>query len=135
MPRGRIDTLFRLVRGYAATRVPWLDAVSWKTCRFADRVHEKEGWRFFAHSGHLDVYTVCFCRAAEYELSDEEIIGISAHELGHVVGIRDGWPCHEYTTGRDMRIEREADRIAKTVLGFRSLRYNRRALQEIRIGL
>lgn len=127
----RVGTLFRIVRDYAALKVPWLSKVKPVFCTIADGYHKKK-WRFFAHSGHLDVYTVCFAKAAERELTDEEVLGISTHELGHVVAIKDGWPEHATATGRSAKVESEADRIARHVLGFRNLRYNLRTLQELR---
>ena len=108
---GRVETLFGLVRAHAAMRVPWLSKVRVKFCPLADGYH-KTKWRFFAHSGHLGVYTVCFARAAETELTDEETLGVAAHELGHVVAIRDGWPEHATAAGRSAKVESEADRIA-----------------------
>lgn len=131
MPPGRVETLFALARDYAARRVPWLARVKFRFCREADDWHRHK-WRFFAHSGHLGVYTVCFARASETELTDEEVLGISAHELGHVVAIKEGYPEHATAAGRSARVESEADRIARQVLGFRGLQYNLRTIQELR---
>lgn len=128
----RVEILFGIARNYAAKKVPWLARVKFTFCREADDWHRHK-WRFFAHSGHLGVYTVCFARASETELTDEEALGISAHELGHVVAIRDGWPEHATATGRSARVESEADRIARRVLGFRGLKYNLRSLEELQL--
>jgi hypothetical protein len=77
------------------------------------------------------VYTVCFARASEEELTDGEILGISAHEFGHIVAIRDRWPEHEFHETRHPAVEEEANRIARRVLGFRGLKYNLRTLEEL----
>ena len=129
----RVEILFGLVRGHAALKFPWLGAVKVAFCPLADRHHAKK-WRQFAHTNHR-VYTVCFARAAETELTDEEILGMSAHELGHVVGTRLRYPEHARPGGgrsTPKRIQDEADRIAREVLGFDGLRYNRRTLEELR---
>lgn len=131
--RGRVETLFGLVRGHAALKFPWLGAVKVQFCKQADAEHRKS-WRQFAHTGH-HLYVVCFARAAELELTDEEILGMSAHELGHVVGTRLRYPEHT-KRGRGKRtpkrVQDEADRIAREVLGFTGLRYNKRTLEELR---
>jgi hypothetical protein len=80
------------------------------------------------------VYTVCFAKAAEFELTDEETLGMSAHELGHIVGKRLRYPEHSrpiITKRTPQVVQDEADRIAREVLGFETLRYNKRTLQEI----
>lgn len=130
---GRVETLFGLARGHAACKFPWIAQVKVKFCSKADRDHAMK-WRQFAHTNHA-VYTVCFSRAAERELTDEEILGMSAHELGHVVGKRLRYPEHSRpVTGKrtPKRVQDEADRIAVEVLGFEGLRYNKRTIQELR---
>jgi hypothetical protein len=128
----RVEELFTLARDYAALRVQWIKKVRPTFCKLADDYHRGK-WRFFAHSGHLDVYTVCFAAASERELTDGEILGISAHELGHVVAIVDGYPEHEHTEVRSAAVEEEANRIARQKLGFRGLKYNLRTLEELRL--
>lgn len=131
---GRVATLFGLVRAHAAQRFPWLGKVEVRFCVSADREHRKR-WRQFAHTGH-DPYTVCFARAAERELTDEEILGMSAHELGHVVGTRLRYPEHMKPgrgRGTPQRVQDEADWIARKLLGFPTLSYNRRTLEELRV--
>ncbi len=129
---GRVETLFSLVRAHAALKFPWLGQIKLRFCDLADADHRKK-WRQFAHTNHA-VYTVCFARAAEDELSDEEILGMSAHELGHVVGKRLRYPEHTRaipSKKTPKKVQDEADRIAVKVLGFEGLRYNHRTLQEI----
>ena len=129
---GRVEILFGLVRAHAALKFPWIGFVKFAFCPLADRHHAKK-WRQFAHTNHR-VYTVCFARAAEVELLDEEILGLVAHEIGHIVGKRLRYPEHSRPgTGKSTpkRIQDEADRIAKEVLGF-DIRYNKRTLQELR---
>jgi hypothetical protein len=131
---GRVEILFTLVRAHAAMKFPWLAKVKFAFCSVADR-HHAEKWRQFAHTNHR-VYTVCFAKASETELTDEEVLGMSAHELGHVVGKRLRYPehtkSHPRSKGTPRVVQDEADRIAIEVLGFRGLRYNRRTLQELR---
>lgn len=129
----RIEVLFGLIRSQAALRFPWISNVKVKFCPMADRDHGMK-WRQFAHTNH-HVYTVCFAKAAEIELFDEEVLGMSAHELGHIVGKRLRYPEHSRptTTKRTPKaVQDEADRIAQEVLGFDGLHYNHRTLQELR---
>jgi hypothetical protein len=130
---GRVETLFGLARGHAALRFPWIGSIQVQFCKAADEAHRKK-WRQFAHTGH-ESYTVCFARAAEDELTDEEILGMSAHELGHVVGTTLRYPEHmrrRKGSATPKKVQDEADRIAREVLGFNGLRYNRRTLEELR---
>ena len=130
----RIEILFGLVRAQAALRFPWISQVKVRFCPKADRDHAMK-WRQFAHTGHV-VYTVCFAKASETELFDEEILGMSAHELGHIVGVRLRYPehtkSHPRSRGTPKVVQTEADAIARNVLGFEGLRYNKRSLQELR---
>jgi len=129
----RIETLFRVVREHAAARFPWIRSVRFAFCSLADR-HHAEKWRQFAHTEHR-VYTVCFAKASEFALTDEEVLGMSAHELGHIVGKRLRYPEHSRPTTAKKTpkpVQDEADRIAREVLGFEGLRYNKRTLQELR---
>lgn len=130
----RVETLFGVARSHASRVMPWISRVKVRFCKNADRSHRSR-WRLFAHTEKLSVYTVCFAKAAERELTDEEILGMSAHELGHVVGLKLKYPEHS----KPMRgpetpkaVQDEADLIAREVLGFRNLRYNRRTLQELK---
>ena len=129
----RVETLFRIALNHAALRFPWMRSVKFAFCPLADRHHGKK-WRQFAHTDHR-VYTVCFAKASETDLTDEEILGLSAHELGHIVGKRLRYPEHSraITTVRTPKaVQDEADRIAREVLGFEGLRYNKRTIQELR---
>ncbi|MGI0147907.1 MAG: hypothetical protein ACREDF_00035 [Thermoplasmata archaeon] len=134
MPPGRVETLFRVARDYAALRVPWLKKAKFHICELADFQHTR-AWRYFAHSGHLGVYTVCFATASEAELTDGEALGISAHEFGHLVAIKEHFPEHEFHLTRHPHVEEEANRIARRVLGFRGLKYNLRTLEEVKLKL
>ena len=130
---GRVKSLFRVARDYAARRIPWLKRARVRFCKQADAAH-RHRWRLFAHTEEDGVYTVCFARAAERELTDNEILGMVAHELGHVVGIVEGWPHHsrlKQGTETSKAVQDEADRIARKVLGFRNLRYNKRTLETL----
>ncbi len=130
--RSRVETLFQVCKEHAMLRFPWIRAVQVDFCSLADR-HHKQKWRQFAHTNHV-VYTVCFARAAETELTDEEILGMVAHELGHIVGTRLRYPEHSRPhkgKGTPKSVQDEADRIAREVLGFEGLRYNRRTVQEL----
>ena len=128
---GRVETLFVLARAHAAMKFPWLAKVEVRFCKQADATHKKK-WRHFAHANH-DVYTVCFAKASEKDLTDEEILGITAHELGHIVGTRLRYPEHARLNPPHWKkpVEQEAQRIAREVLGFTTLRLNHRQLQEL----
>lgn len=129
----RIEILFKLAQDHAALRFPWISKLNVKFCPRADRDHGMK-WRNFAHTNHR-VYTVCFAKASETELTDEEILGIAAHEIAHVVGIRLRYPEHMVRANPPHwkePAEQEAQRIAIEVLGFDGLRINRRTLQELR---
>jgi hypothetical protein len=127
----RVETLFVLARAHAAMKFPWLAKVEVRFCKQADATHKKK-WRHFAHANH-DVYTVCFAKASEKDLTDEEILGITAHELGHIVGTRLRYPEHARLNPPHWKkpVEQEAQRIAREVLGFTTLRINNRQLQEL----
>lgn len=132
--KGRVEALFEICKEHAMLRFPWMKGVQVEFCKLADQHHQKK-WRNFAHTNH-HVYTVCFAKAAEQDLTDEEILGVIAHELGHIVGTRLRYPEHAQLTNPPhwkKPAEEEANRIAREVLGFQGLRINRRTLQEIRL--
>ncbi len=129
----RVEALFRLARDHASARFPWLSTVKFCFCPLADRHHGHE-WRQFAHTNHR-VYTVCFAKASEFDLTEEEVLGICAHEFGHIVGMRLRYPEHHVQKNPphwEEPAEQEANRIAVEVLGFKGLKINRRTLQELR---
>lgn len=86
-------------------------------CPEAERDHRKL-WRQFAHANHHP-NGICFARAAELELTDRELMGMMAHEFGHVIGDALGY------SG-----EKAADDVAREILGL-SVKYNARTLQEL----
>ena len=100
-------------------------------CKEADKLHRKE-WRLFAHQGHRKG-KICFAKAAERDLTDEEIAGISAHELGHAVAQDFGLPAHSSTPPTSgptpKKIQREADEVVRHFFRL-PLWYNSRKLQE-----
>lgn len=129
----RVEALFQIARAQAERRFPWMRSVKVAFCPLADRHHAAK-WRQFAHTNHR-VYTVCFARAADRDLTDEEILGMVAHEFGHIVGKRLRYPEHTMLANPPhwkKPAELEANRIAVEVLGFEGLRINRRTLQELR---
>jgi hypothetical protein len=74
---------------------------------------------------------ICFAQAAEEELTDEEMIGILAHEFGHVLAATLKFPGH--CRGVDREAEEEADWLVRNVFGL-PLEYNERTLQQIPIS-
>lgn len=131
MGTGRVRSAWKRVLAQAKRRLPWLSRAKLRFCLEADRLHRKK-WRFFAHANHHNL-SVCIARAAEQELTDAELVGMLAHEMGHVVGDTLGFPEHKKATrskGTPWRVQLEADWIARRVLGFKIL-YNRRTLQEV----
>jgi hypothetical protein len=129
----RLAAAFDYVVRRASKKLPWLKGVKLRFCNGADAEHRRK-WRQFMHSGDRRM-TVCAARVAETLLTDKELVGMFAHELGHVVGAELGFPEHAKSqrgSGTPKPVQREADWIARNVLGFKTLRYNRRTLQEAR---
>lgn len=125
----RLSSRFGVVLHQASLTFPWLSRVRLRYCSMADREHLKS-WRQFSHACHRkDI--VCWARAAGKELTDTEIYGITAHELGHIIGEEIGAPAHRRARDRgagDEAAEREANLLALT-MGFRVV-YNSRKLEE-----
>ncbi len=93
-------------------------------------------WRQFAHTGHKPG-VVCFAEDAEEELTDGEIRGISAHELGHVLADKMALPAHTQMSKESRvrektpkKVQEEADGIARWIFGL-PLYYNSRSLEEL----
>jgi hypothetical protein len=88
-------------------------------------------WRLFAHTGHRrDV--VCWAKAAETELTDAEIDGIAAHEMGHIVSWELRLPHHDRCRFRGQvtqEVEDEANETAAK-MGMPVI-YNARKLEEV----
>lgn len=128
--KGRILSIFGAVLAHCAAIMPVLRRVKVKFCRDADRAHE-EKWRLFAHANHHP-WTVCFARAADLELSPCEVVGMSAHEIGHIVGDYLGLEAHRTMLGNGRRtpkaVQDEADEVARKIFGI-EIRYNSRTLQ------
>lgn len=125
----RLNARFGAVLQKAIHTFPWLSRVRMRYCPQADWEHRKS-WRQFSHACHRrDI--VCWARASE-ELTDREIDGIAAHELGHIVGDEIGAPAHRALSPSPSRmkaVEREANLLALS-MGFR-IRYNARKLEEL----
>ena len=103
-------------------------------CDLCDREH-KASWRQFAHACHFKD-TVCWARAAntnlvdlKTDLTDAEIDGITAHELGHIVANELGLEHHRKTRRRTKGVEDEAN-FAAAAMGF-VVRYNSDTLPEL----
>jgi hypothetical protein len=129
----RVVWIFNLIRTHAAQAFPWIKSIRVRHCGVADRDHRRE-WRLFAHSGHFN-FTTCFARAAELYLTDEELLGMSAHEISHLVADTLGYPEHVRsrtlrTNGTPWRVQAEADWVARRVLGL-PITYNARTIQEL----
>jgi len=128
--KSRVRSAWNKVLSKATRRLPWLKKAKLHFCQDADRAHRKK-WRLFAHANHHRM-SVCIARAAEQELTDNELVGMLAHELGHVVGDALDFPEHKKITkskGTPFKVQAEADWIATRVLCF-PIRYNKRELQE-----
>lgn len=130
----RVRAAFDQVLAQAAAVFPWLTKARVQFCEIADRDHKKK-WRQFAHSNHKKLM-VCFAKAAERELTDTELRGMIAHELGHLVALALQLPAHmsEDTGPRHHKtpkaVQDEADWVARELLGIQ-IRYNRRTLQDV----
>lgn len=125
----RVEKVFRGVLRAVRQRLPWVPALSAAPCRQADLEH-KESWRQFAHQGHVEG-AICFAGAAGDELTLEELIGLSAHELGHVVAEKIGLPAHrkQVKDGKTPKaVQDEADGVSELLFHI-PLRYNEREIQ------
>jgi hypothetical protein len=127
----RVDRVFGRLRAYAVARLPWLRGIKIRHCRECDESHRKK-WRQFAHAAHYPM-TVCFAADAERELTDLELLGMGAHEIGHVIGDKIGLPRHRGSSGAGktpLAVQDEADKAVLHMLGL-VIRYNERTLQEL----
>lgn len=131
----RVRTAFEAVKARACARLPWLHGVRLRVpCPMADREHRKR-WRQFMHSGHVDRQRrarVCVAAAAEDELTHRELLGMIAHEMGHIIGEALGYPAHTRNPRTPKAVQAEADWIARHVLGL-PVRYNKRTIEELAV--
>lgn len=114
----------------ARLRSPWIPSVRIRHCDLADRDHRKK-WRQFAHSLHVPGF-ICFAREAAYEMTQREVFGMEAHELGHMVAMKLRLPEHRKPArgkGTPKRVQDEADVVSALLFGI-PIKYNRRTLQE-----
>lgn len=129
----RLELAFLRVRQQAAQAFPWLDGAELKICRGAEAEHRKS-WRQFAHTGH-GKFKVCIAASAEELLRDDELVGIFAHELGHIVGDELKFPEHSRPWRGEKtpeRVQREANEISRDFFGIK-VRYNARRIQTGRL--
>jgi hypothetical protein len=95
---------------------PWLKTVRVRRCVMADREHRKS-WRQFMHVGHVHgTLTICYAKAAD-KLPWENIMGLLAHEIGHLAADEPG--------------EKLADETAKNLFGWKIL-YDERNVEWMR---
>jgi plasmid stability protein len=126
----RVAAAFDYVVARASRKLPWLSDVKLRYCRSVDAEHRRK-WRQFMHSNERRM-TVCVAKAAEVELTDDELVGMSLHEVGHVTGTELEFPEHiKPNRGKETSkaVQREADWIVRHVLQAK-IRYNSRTLQE-----
>lgn len=125
--KSRVSGSFQAISKHVSKRLPWLKKVKLRYCGVADKDH-KEEWRNFAHTFHYaDI--VCISKAADKELTKDEMLGIFAHEFGHLVadrlGLRGHRSAHMKAAAQD-----EADRVSEEIFGL-PIQYNRRMLEVI----
>ena len=134
MAANRVQKLFREAYTFAKARYP-LPPLKAEFCPISDRYNRLEG-RVFGHTSHRKG-VICWARAAETELSDAEVLGISFHEIGHVIAEQLGdLPGHNIIPKGEETPEAtqvEADEIARKILRV-PLYYNRRTIQEVAPG-
>lgn len=123
----RVKAAFQAVKRQAASRLSWLGRVGLRRCKAVEKEHAKK-WRQFMHAG-CTRFSVCVAAAAEDEMTDRELVGMLAHEFGHIVGDELGFPAHIRNPRTPKAVQDEANWIAGKILGIR-IRYNRRTLQE-----
>lgn len=131
MGRSRVLQIFSQVRQVASVSFPWISKAKLRRCALASREHRRR-WRQFAHADHYRM-TVCYAAEAEDQLTDRELGGLSAHELGHLVGVEAGFPAHKRARGKKgtpESVQKEANEISRRFFGL-PIRYNRRTIQEI----
>jgi hypothetical protein len=127
----KLSRILSQVLEVARERSPWIPSVRIRHCPLADRDHRKK-WRQFAHSLHVPGF-ICFAREAAHEMTEREIFGMTAHELGHIVAMKLKLPEHMKPArgqGTPKRVQDEADTVAELLFGI-PIRYNRRTLQEV----
>jgi len=126
----RLAAAFDYVVARAKKKLHWLKGAKLRFCRLADADHRRK-WRQFMHSNEKKM-TVCVAKAAETEMTDAELVGMMAHELGHIVGAELEFPEHMKShrgPETPKAVQTEADWIARNVLGFK-IKCNERTLQE-----
>jgi hypothetical protein len=129
----RVAQHFDEIRAIASRRVRLVKPIQARWCAEADKLHARK-WRLFAHSNHIKGF-VCWARAAEEEMTDRELLGMSAHELGHIVADKLGMPAHvgsrfSRKPGTSQPVQHEADWVALEIFGL-PIEYNSRTLQEL----
>jgi len=131
MEKNRIFPLFRRAQDFASAIIPFPSQKA-EFCATASAYHASAP-RVFAHTGHRKG-VVCWAKEANSELSDREILGISFHEIGHVIADQIGQlPGHNLVVRGEktpQQTQDEADEIVRQILGI-PLYYNRRTLQEV----
>lgn len=128
----RLEKRFGAVLQTAIRTFPWLSRVRMRLCPLCDREHAAN-WRQFSHACHR-AGAVCWARAAETELTDSEIDGIAAHELGHIVADALGLPAHRRTGQGYLDregVEAEANDMAWR-MGLR-IWYNDRTIEDVTV--
>lgn len=129
----RLEQAFQAVRSLGSVPFPWISKVRLVVgCSVSEEEH-LEKWRQFAHACHRPM-AVCIARDADRELTDRELVGVFAHELGHVVGDEASFPAHHRHRGgksgkTPQSVQDEADWISEKFFGIR-IRKNRRKIQE-----
>jgi hypothetical protein len=127
----RVETAFAAVKSQAVSRLPWLKRVRLCHCKAADAEHRRS-WRQFMHSCHKDMWTICYARDAEFEMTPLELIGMTSHEFSHIIGEALRFPEHskmQRGAKTPDAVQLEADWISRNVLGIK-IKINRRTLQE-----
>lgn len=131
----RVKSIFAKAQDFAHAIIPFPSHQA-KFCAEADRLNALRG-RVFGHTSHSKG-VVCWAKAAETELSDQEILGISFHEIGHIIAEEMGTlPGHNLDQSGDetpQATQDEADEIVRQILKV-PLYYNKKTLQEVSPGV
>lgn len=99
----------------------------------------KKSWRQFAHSLHnkKNLWEICWATSANTELTWMELLGMTLHEVGHIIATEKRMPEHlkSQRWGHNPKtpeaVQAEADAVIFQLIGIH-IYYNKRTLQYVK---